>query len=152
PQFVEDMRRGLFSYEALRTRLTAGRFMKDGMKDMQGPLMYLDKLTHEEIFLLLKKIGDLHSRQYDYSLVLSDGELLAFMQIVANRLGADELLTPREVIRDFIGILNYMQQNPSSVFLNLIGAQELFKIDCKEENEDEENTENTEEGAAEFTL
>ena len=154
PQFIEDMRRGLFSYEALRTRLTAGRFMKDGMKDMQGPLMYLDKLTNEEIFLLLIKIGDLHSRQYDYIFALSDEELLAFMQIVANRLGADELLTPREVIRDFIGILNYMQQNPSSVFLNLIGAEELFKIDhdYNEENEDVENAEKTEEGAAEFTI
>lgn len=145
PQFIEDMRRGLFSYEALRTRLSSSRFMKDGMKDMQGPLMYLDKLTTEELFVLLKKVSDLHKQQFDYKFILSDDELLSFMQIVANRLGADELLTPREVIRDFIGILNYIHQNPGSSFLNLIGAEELFKKQLT-------GSENEEEGAAEFTL
>ncbi len=145
PQFVEDMRRGLFSYEALRTRLSSSRFMKDGMKDMQGPLMYLDKLTTEELFVLLKKVSDLHKQQFDYKFIISDDELLSFMQIVANRLGADELLTPREVIRDFIGILNYIHQNPGSSFLNLIGAEELFKKQLT-------GSENEEEGATEFTL
>ncbi|MHB1152478.1 MAG: ATP-binding protein [Eubacteriales bacterium] len=145
PQFVEDMRRGLFSYEALRTRLSSSRFMKDGMKDMQGSLMYLDKLTTEELFVLLKKVSDLHKQQFDYKFIISDDELLSFMQIVANRLGADELLTPREVIRDFIGILNYIHQNPGSSFLNLIGAEELFKKQLT-------GSENEEEGATEFTL
>ncbi len=145
PQFVEDMRRGLFSYEALRTRLSASRFMKDGMKDMQGPLMYLDKLTAEELFVLLKKVGDLHRQQFDCRFTLSDEELLSFMQIVANRLGADELLTPREVIRDYIGILNYMHQNPGSSFPDLIGAGDLFKKQPSGSETDEEE-------AAEFTL
>ncbi|MDF2685526.1 MAG: hypothetical protein K0S55_707 [Clostridia bacterium] len=145
PQFIEDMRRGLFSYEALRTRLSSSRFMKDGMKDMQGPLMYLDKLTTEELFVLLKKVNDLHYQQFDYVSNLTDDELLSFMQIVANRLGADELLTPREVIRDFIGILNYIHQNPGSSFINLIGAEDLFKKQAP-------GSENDEEGATEFTL
>lgn len=145
PQFVEDMRRGLFSYEALRTRLSASRFMKDGMKDMQGPLMYLDKLTAEELFVLLKKVGELHRLQFDGSLPVSDGELLSFMQIVANRLGADELLTPREVVRDYIGILNYMHQNPGSSFPELIGAGDLFKKQLSGGETDEGE-------AAEFSL
>jgi hypothetical protein len=67
------------------------------------------------------------------------------MQIVANRLGADELLTPREVIRDFIGILNYIHQNPGSSFINLIGAEDLFK-------KQNPGSESDEEGATEFTL
>jgi hypothetical protein len=145
PQFIEDMRRGLFSYEALRTRLSSSRFMKDGMKDMQEPLMYLDKLTTEELFVLLKKVNDLHRQHYDYVSVLSDDDLLSFMQIVANRLGADELLTPREIIRDFIGILNYIHQNPGSSFLNLIGAENLFKKQAM-------GSESDDEGATEFTL
>lgn len=144
PQFIEDMRRGLFSYEALRTRLSASRFMKDGMKDMQGPLMYLDKLTTEELFVLLKKVNDVHIQHFDYKTALSDEDLLSFMQIVANRLGADELLTPREVIRDFIGILNYITQNPGASFLSLIGADDLFKKQLTGSENDE--------SAAEFTL
>jgi hypothetical protein len=146
PQFVEDMRRGLFSYEALRTRLSSSRFLRDGMRDMQEPLMYLDKLTTEELFVLLKKVNSLHCAHYGYDTPLGDDELLAFMQIVANRLGADELLTPREVIRDFIGILNYLHQNPDASFVSLIGADDLFKLQPAGGESDGD------EGAAEFTL
>jgi hypothetical protein len=47
--------------------------------------------------------------------------LIAFMRIVANRLGADELLTPREVLRDFVSILNFIRQNPGVGFASMIG-------------------------------
>ena len=121
PQFVEDMRRGLFSYEALRTRLAGSRFLKDGMQDMQGPLIYLEKLTHEELYILLQRVAQVHSIHYGYTRTITDEELLAFMQIVANRLGADELLTPREVLRDFVSILNYIYQNPGTSFISMLG-------------------------------
>jgi hypothetical protein len=49
PQFVEDKRRGLFSYEALKSRLAATRFVKNGLRDMQGPIIYLDRISNEEI-------------------------------------------------------------------------------------------------------
>jgi hypothetical protein len=127
PQFVEDMRRGLFSYEALRTRLAGSRFLKEGMQDMQGPLMYLEKLTHEELYVLLGRVSGLHCAHYGYDKTVSDEELIAFMQIVANRLGADELLTPREVLRDFVSILNFMHQNPGHSFVSLIGGDDLLK-------------------------
>jgi len=121
PQFVEDMRRGLFSYEALRTRLAGSRFLKDGMQDMQGPLIYLEKLTHEELYILLQRVAQVHSVHYGYNNTLTHEDLIAFMQIVANRLGADELLTPREVLRDFVSILNYIHQNPDVSFLSMLG-------------------------------
>ena len=152
PQFVEDMRRGLFSYEALRTRLAGSRFLKDGMVDMQGPLMYLEKLTHEELFVLLGRVSELHRVHYGYGETVSENELLAFMQIVANRLGADELLTPREVLRDFVSILNFMHQNPGRSFASMIGGEELLKrvqINSAETNDDE--SDETDEAVA-FTL
>ena len=145
PQFVEDMRRGLFSYEALRTRLASSRFLKDGMKDMQGPLMYLEKLTHEELYILLQRVSELHGAHYGYAPTLSDEDFIGFMQIVANRLGADELLTPREVLRDFIGILNYIHQNPEQSFISMLG-DDLLKaaaVNSAETNDSE---------AVEFTI
>ena len=152
PQFVEDMRRGLFSYEALRTRLAGSRFLKEGMQDMQGPLMYLEKLTHEELFVLLGRVLALHRVHYGYSETVSEDELVAFMQVVAGRLGADELLTPREVLRDFVSILNYMHQNPGRSFVSMIGGEELLKripatSGETDETEDGENAE-----AVEFSL
>ncbi|MCL2704540.1 MAG: ATP-binding protein [Defluviitaleaceae bacterium] len=137
PQFVEDMRRGLFSYEALRTRLSGSRFMKDGMKDMQGPLIYLEKLTHEELYVLLQRVMHLHSVHYGYDPRVTDAELVGFMQIVANRLGADELLTPREVLRDFTSILNYIHQNPEQSFASMLGEDILRKITVKSAETDD---------------
>jgi hypothetical protein len=145
PQFVEDMRRGLFSYEALRTRLAGSRFLTGGMKDMQGPLMYLEKLTHEELYVLLQRVSGLHSIHYGYEGAVSDDDLIGFMQIVANRLGADELLTPREVLRDFTSILNYIHQNPGQSFISMLGNEILIKSQPNSSETDESE-------AAGFTL
>lgn len=149
PQFVEDMRRGLFSYEALRTRLAGSRFLKDGMQDMQGPLLYLEKLTHEELYILLQRVAEVHSIHYSYTKTISDEELLAFMQIVANRLGADELLTPREVLRDFVSILNYIHQNPGTSFISMLGDNILLTPHTASA---EANDSDTDDEAVEYTL
>lgn len=149
PQFVEDMRRGLFSYEALRTRLEGSRFLKDGVQDMQGPLMYLEKLTHEELYILLQRVSNLHSVHYGYGKAVSGEELIAFMQIVANRLGADELLTPREVLRDFVSILNVVHQNPDRSFVSMLG-EDILKTTPLNLTETDDNEINDE--AVEYTL
>jgi hypothetical protein len=114
PQFLEDPRRGLYSYEALRSRLADSRFAKDGLRDTSGPVIRLQALTHEEIFVLLNRLAAVHAAHYGYELSLQPAEVQDFMQEVANRLGAEELLTPREVVRDFVSILNIVQQNPGT--------------------------------------
>lgn len=149
PQFVEDMRRGLFSYEALRTRLAGSRFLKDGVQDMQSPLIYLEKLTHEELYILLQRVSQVHSIHYGYTKTITDEELIAFMQIVANRLGADELLTPREVLRDFVSILNVIYQNPDRSFISMLG-EDILKI--SQSNSAETNDNDLDDEAVEYTL
>jgi hypothetical protein len=144
PQFVEDNRRGLFSYEALRTRLAGSRFAKE-LKDMQGPLIYLDKLTYEELFVLLHKILEIHVLHYGWECGVSEDDLLFFLQQAVNRIGADEWLTPREIVRDFISVLNLVRQNPELTFKKLITG-DLFKTTPPGEDA------GTEEDAAEFEL
>lgn len=144
PQFVEDNRRGLFSYEALRTRLAGSRFAKE-LKDMQGPLIYLDKLTYEELFVLLHKILEIHVLHYGWECRVSEDDLLSFLQQAVNRIGADEWLTPREIVRDFISVLNLVRQNPELTFQKLITG-DLFKTTPPGEDT------GTEEDAAEFEL
>ena len=112
PQMVEDERRGLYGYEALKTRLEDSRFARQGLRDMSGPLIRLDVLSHSEIFLLLQTIREIHSRHHKYETTIEDRHLETFMTIVLNRIGADTLLTPREVLRDFVALLNLLQQNP----------------------------------------
>ncbi|MBP7176436.1 MAG: ATP-binding protein [Thermoclostridium sp.] len=145
PQFVEDNRRGLFSYEALRTRLAGSRFAKE-LRDMQGPLIYLDKLTYEELFVLLHKILEIHIIHYGWESGVSEEDLLFFLQQAVNRIGADEWLTPREIVRDFISVLNLVRQNPEQTFKRLVTG-DLFKTTPPAESNDMEETD-----AAEFSL
>jgi hypothetical protein len=120
PQFVEDTRRGLFSYEAMRTRLASNRYAKDGLVDTTGPVLPLSPLTPEELFALLTRIQAIHGEYYEYEPAVTPEELLVFLKEQVGRMGADVLLTPREVVRDFIGLLNVMHQNPGTAFADLV--------------------------------
>lgn len=119
PQFVFDTRRGLYSYEALRSRLTTGKII-DGYNDLKSPVIQLETLSDEEIFLLLNKLKNIHSVHYGYNSDITDENIESFMQLSLDKLGAEEQITPRELIRDFISILNVMQQNPGLPFDKIV--------------------------------
>ena len=123
PQFIYDERRGLFSYEALRSRLADNRFAVQGFVDFTSPVIKLNQLSSEEIYLLLERLCELHSSHYSYENTLGKDELTTFLNTVLGRLGADQLLTPREVTRDFLGLLNILHQNPGTTFDTLINEQ-----------------------------
>ncbi len=117
PQMVEDTRRGLFSYDALRTRLQESRFAaRAGLRDVSATVIKLETLSFEEIFVLLQRLRYLHAAFHGYPERVTDDQLKAFMEETLNRLGATRFTTPREVIRDFIAILNLLQQNPEVGF------------------------------------
>ncbi|MBY9079295.1 ATP-binding protein [Paenibacillus sp. HN-1] len=132
PQFVEDHRRGLFSYEALRSRLAAGRYGTAASNNFSGPIIPLEMLSSEEILVLLQKLRDIHAMHYDYAPQLTDDQLLHFMKEASSRLGADELLTPRELVRDFMDLLHTLQGSPDTTFESLVG--ELKPHEGGEEN------------------
>jgi len=117
PQMVEDTRRGLFSYDALRTRLQESRFAaRAGLRDVSATVIKLEPLSFEEIFVLLQRLRYLHATFHAYPECVTDEQLKAFMEETLNRLGAARFTTPREVIRDFIAVLNLLQQNPDIEF------------------------------------
>ncbi len=134
PQFVEDERRGLYSYEALRSRLMEGRFSKDGLRNLTSPTLKLEMLSHEEILLLLQKLRALHSLHYGYESKITDEQLIDFMQSAVGRMGADTLLTPREVIRDFMDMQDILFQNPDKTFDQLM---EGHKVEPAQSNPDD---------------
>lgn len=120
PQMVEDPNRGLFSYEALRSRLSESRFVRQGVRDLSGPMIRLEVLSNTEIFVLLQRLRDLHVFQHGNVPTADDTHIQMFMTEILNRIGAEQLLTPREVIRDFISILNILQQNPNQTFEGIL--------------------------------
>ena len=114
PQSIEDRRRGVFSYEALRSRLAQGRFAGEGMTDMLAPVIHLNPLTHEELLVLTEKLADIHAGYFGYERRLQTSDLADFLTVEFGRVGAGSHLTPREVIRDFIELLDILYQNPEA--------------------------------------
>lgn len=122
PQAVEDRRRGLYSYEALRSRLARGRFSGQGHTDMFAPVIELSPLTNEEMLVLAEKLADIHAGLHGYERTLTDDDLVEFLSIETGRVGAQTHLTPREVTRDFIELLDIMYQHPELTVSELMGS------------------------------
>ena len=125
PQCIEDTRRGVYSYEALRSRLSESRFSRDGIKDLNAPVIPLVPLTYEEMLVLTEKLTDIHSQLYDYSPVLTQNDLVGFIKSEFGRIGTDSHITPREVIRDFISVLDLCQQYPEMTVTDIIGSDKM---------------------------
>lgn len=120
PTFIEDRRRGVFSYEALRSRLAQGRFARDDLKDMLAPIIRLQPLTYEELLVLIEKLMQIHAGYFGWTPTLTENDLVDFLKIEFGRVGADTHLTPREVIRDFIELLDILCQNPDANVAELL--------------------------------
>ena len=125
PQSIEDRRRGVYSYEALRSRLTQGRFAGEGLSDMLAPVIRLNPLTYEELLVLIEKLAEIHAGYFEYERSLSEDDLISFLQIEFGRVGSDSHLTPREVIRDFIELLDIVYQNPGVSISTLLGSEDF---------------------------
>jgi hypothetical protein len=113
-EVLENPRRGLFSYEALKTRLEPNKFENENMRDFAQPVIRLLPLNHNEIFVLLQKLSEIFNYNYKVHIVITNDEILRFMEEMFNKPGASEFLTPREVIRDFLNILNIIRHNPDA--------------------------------------
>jgi hypothetical protein len=120
-EFLENERRGLFSYNALKSRLIGNKYETTELRDFSQPVIKLLPLDHNEIFVLLKKLKLIFDTNYKVEINLSDKEIQKFMEELFNKPGAEEFLTPREVIRDFLNILNILRQNPKIDILQLLG-------------------------------
>ena len=126
PRFLEDTRRGLFSYEALRSRLTDGRFAAASpdfeLKNMLSPVIRLRRLSDNELFALLVRLSALHGEYYGTPDVLTDEQRALFLKEELSRALADEMVTPREIIRDFVTLLDLMMQNPGVPFEDIVSS------------------------------
>lgn len=146
PQAIEDKRRGIYSYEALRSRLEEGKFSKPGARDLLAPVIRLDPLTPEEMLVLCEKLSDIHAGLYGYERKLGTDALVAFIKLEYGRIGAEENITPREVIRDFIELLDLLYQNPS------MSMEALLQSDDFTYAKSEAVSDQTDKNYAEFTI
>ena len=152
PTSIEDRRRGVFSYEALRSRLTQGRFARDDLKDMLAPIIRLQPLTYEELLVLIEKLMQIHAGYFGWTPTLTEDDLVEFLKIEFGRVGADTHLTPREVIRDFIELLDILCQNPSASIAELLGSEQFAPMTGTAESGDGNDDGTGDRNFAEFTI
>ena len=143
PQAVEDRRRGVYSYEALRSRLASGKFAQEGARDMYAPVIKLEPLTPEEMLVLTEKLADMHANLYGYERTITDNDLAQFIKIEYARVGADTSITPREIIRDFIDLLDIVWQNPDKKITDLLNSDQFSytKSEAVSDNAEKDYTE-----------
>ena len=121
PQFLDDTRRGLFSYEALRSRLCDSRFHSEKYNNFIGPVIRLKRLDDDELFALISRITKLYSQNYGCGALVSEEQMVHFLELCLARAGADSMVTPREMLRDYMTVLNILVQNPEATFEEVVG-------------------------------
>ncbi|MFN6562906.1 MAG: ATP-binding protein [Nostoc sp. ChiSLP01] len=146
-KFLEDPNRGLFADQAWRRRTKESRFVAQvNVQELLGPVIRLNPLSEAEILTLLQRLVEIHALNFGYQQSLTNRELKEFVREIVNRLGAEALLTPGEIVRDFMSVLNILFQNQKISFGELIHDAK-FKPTAvgKDADVDEDN-------AAEFSL
>lgn len=125
PEFLMDPRRGLYSYEALQSRLAENSFAVGGLRDLSGPVMRLASLTPEELYVLLTKLRNVQASGDESAYLVVDEGLHAFMHHCQNRIGAAYFQTPRNTIRAFVQLLAVLEQNPGTSWRDILGGVEI---------------------------
>lgn len=121
PEFLMDTRKGLYSYEALQTRLAENSFTGNGIVDFSHPVIRLTSLSQEDLYVLLTKIRHVFAAGNVNAYLISDTEIQGFMQHCFQRVGEAYFRTPRNTITAFINLLAVLEQNPGVLVENLIG-------------------------------
>ena len=133
PEFITDPDRGLYSYEALRSRLVSGKF-ESGYDNYLGPVINLRPLTTEEVFVLLRTLRGMHEQRYEYESGITDEMLELYLKTVTATIGGKDMVTPREITRDFISLLDTMHQNPQARFRDMVEGR-IVKADRDPDND-----------------
>ena len=120
PEFLMDSRRGLFSYEALQSRLAENQFAGQGLIDMSGPVIRLQSLSPEELLILLANIRSVFALGDPARHLVPDEALAAFMAHCNQRIGEAYFRTPRNTIKAFVQLLSILEQNPSAQWSEII--------------------------------
>lgn len=132
PEFLENERRGLFSYAALKSRLQSNKFESTEFRDLSQPVIKLTPLKAEETFVLLDKLTSIHGTHHNYERKVTAEEITRFLKKEYSRPGATENLTTRDLVRTYIGGLNMLHQNHDFDASDIFGAEESASTESVE--------------------
>ena len=121
PEFLTDGNRGLYSYEALKSRLAENSFSKSlGLTDYNSTVLRLANLTKEELYLLLMNLRNVFASGDTSKYLVPNDALLAYLNHCANKIGDSYYRTPRNTIKGFLDLLSMLEQYPSLKWSDMI--------------------------------
>lgn len=121
PEFLTDGNRGLYSYEALKSRLAENVFSKKlGLTDYNSTVLRLENLTKEEMYLLLMNLRNVFAGGDESKYLVPDDALLAYLNHCANKIGDSYFRTPRNTIKGFLDLLSMLEQYPDLKWSDMI--------------------------------
>ncbi|MCS0198776.1 ATP-binding protein [Vibrio alginolyticus] len=150
PEFLLDPRKGLYSYEALQSRLAGNSFAKQaGLIDYSSPALHLASLTPEELYILLKNLRHVYAEGDESKYLIPDESLVAFLKHCSQTIGDAYFQTPRNTIKAFLDMLAVIEQNPTISWNNLISS---VGIDEEKPSDVELELDENDDGLADFKL
>ena len=128
PEFLTDGNRGLYSYEALKSRLAENSFSRNlGLIDYNSTVLRLANLTKEELYLLLKNLRNVFAGGDESKYLVPDDALLAYLNHCANKIGDSYFRTPRNTIKGFLDLLSMLEQYPNLKWSDMIEQIEVVQ-------------------------
>ncbi|HCG8609014.1 TPA: ATP-binding protein [Vibrio parahaemolyticus] len=150
PEFLLDPRKGLYSYEALQSRLAGNNFAKQaGLIDYSSPALHLASLTPEELYILLKNLRHVYAEGDESKYLVPDESLMAFLKHCSQIIGDAYFRTPRNTIKAFLDMLAVIDQNPTISWNNLVSS---VGIEEDKPSDVELELDENEDGLADFKL
>lgn len=122
PEFLTDERKGLYTYEAIKSRLQENEFLQAGMFDASHPVIRLQPLSREEMFNLVKQVGMVFESNPAVRVKSSDEMIHHYLQYCSQKLGAQLLLSPRTVIRSYLNLRDALETSEGATFEGLLAA------------------------------
>ncbi len=127
PEFLMDTRRGLYSYDALHSRLAVNPVRQKGLVDLSGPIISLQNLAPEDLFVLLKNIRHVFAGGDEEKYLMPDEALQGFMDHCNNQIGAAYFQTPRNTVKAFVHLLSLLEQNPGTDWKKVLGKVDVVQ-------------------------
>lgn len=128
---MEDPVRGIYGYEPLRSRLENRKIAggaAEELRDLAAPVIALSPLNPGEIYVLLEKLTQLHEIVYGYESKLEHDDFIYFLKNQYARVRNTEEMTAREMIRNYITLLNLTQQNSDRPKEEILYAVEDYNV------------------------
>ncbi|HIF26247.1 MAG TPA: ATP-binding protein [Micavibrio sp.] len=153
PEFLLDPRKGLYSYDALQTRLAENSFaQRAGVIDYSSPALHLASLTPEELFILLKNLRNVFAGGDSSQYLVDDNALKSFLDHCNKTIGNAYFTTPRNTIKAFIDLLSVLEQNPSLDWQSLIEDTTIAVEAPSDMNDNNEEASDDDDELASFKL